>query len=377
MQIMKNSSTKRIIELALILVALWVIVITGILMTAMTPDMGLGRSLLFSLAIFTPLIPLFFVNYYLLCPYLFFTEGRRPWFFIINALVIFGWRLCRVFIFPIGQEEITASLAQYTDNLEYALSYIRCGTAFYHIVIVLVQHLLVAAALALCNIVRNLDIREALEAQKRNAAEAELSWLKSQLNPHFLFNTLNNISSLAAIDPDKTQESIAQLSDLLRYVLYESNKDKVRLAAEISFMRDYIALMKLRCNALTKVEVDIDIPSSETLIAPLLFIALVENAFKHGVNARKESFVRIRMGCDCGNDLVFSCENSLHEKPSADFAGSGIGIRNMQKRLELIYPGRYQFQYGVEGRSYVATLIIRELFKPGPADTDLKSISGE
>ncbi len=200
-----------------------------------------------------------------------------------------------------------------------------------------------------------------------NAAEAELSWLKNQLNPHFLFNTLNNISSLAVIDGNKTQDSIAQLSDLLRYVLYESDKEFVPLASEVSFMSDYIDLMKLRYGGKTSVNVSMDLPSGDAEVAPLLFISLIENAFKHGISSRLESFVDISMKAD-GEDLLFVCTNSLLEKPKTDLTGSGIGLQNMSKRLELIYPGRYEFNYGPKEDKYIAELRIRKIFSKKSVD---------
>ena len=185
--------------------------------------------------------------------------------------------------------------------------------------------------------------------------EAELTWLKHQLNPHFLFNTLNNISSLTQIDPDKAQESIGQLSDTLRYALYDTDTDKVPLSGEVTFMDNYIRLMQLRCNDNTEVSTSWELPEKDVKIAPLLFISPIENAFKHVVNSRMPSFVRIRLQQE-GNDLVFLCENSLFEKTGEDHIGSGIGEENLKRRLELIYPGAYS--YNQEGKDGVYSVRI-------------------
>lgn len=361
---MKKNSTRIIIDTVLILVAVWIIVIPAILLASMVPEMGAAEAFRSNFVTFTPLIALFFFNYYFLVPRCFFVKGRKAWFFIVNAVIIFGWRFYRIFTMQYPPADVSEPIDKYAPDPAAALSMIRWGFILYHMLVVLIQHLVVGLAFGICHAVRNMDMRQALEDQKRQAAEAELSWLKNQLNPHFLFNTLNNISSLAAIDSAKTQDSIACLSDLLRYVLYESNKPSVLLSSELSFMRDYIDLMKLRLNSLTRVEVVTYVPTSDTQIAPLLFISLVENAFKHGVNARKESFIHISVSCEHGTDLVFRCENSLHDRPSSDMSGSGIGIQNMCKRLELIYPGRYEFVYGPQHDSYVATLTVRQLFNP-------------
>ena len=105
-------------------------------------------------------------------------------------------------------------------------------------------------------------------------------------------------------------------------------------------MDNYIDLMSLRCNELTTVRKRLEVPSRPVEVAPLLFISLVENAFKHGVNARHESFVDVSMHLE-GDDLVFVCDNSRFEKQGTDRIGSGIGLENMKRRLELLYPGRY------------------------------------
>jgi LytS/YehU family sensor histidine kinase len=204
------------------------------------------------------------------------------------------------------------------------------------------ESLVILLAVGLRQVMRMNDIEREMQEERRKTAEAELTWLKSQLNPHFLFNTLNNISSLTQIDPDKAQESIGQLSDLLRYALYDSEAVTVPVASEVEFMNNYIDLMALRCNDLTTVEKDLEVPQGHVQVAPLLFISLVENAFKHGVNARYPSFVKVFLRAE-GGSLVFRCENSLFEKQGSDHIGSGIGLENMKRRLELLYPGEYTY----------------------------------
>jgi len=357
----ERNTTKRIIDLSVIIVSVWILIIPAVLAFFMVPDAKLADPIKFCLVLFGPLIALFYLNYFILCPKLFYVKKRKVWFFIINIILIFGWRLYKIFGLAGTSTQALNLLEQYTDNAMGIFYTIRWGITFYHQFIVIIQCLVVTIALAIYNVGRNADMKAALEKQKRNAAEAELSWLKSQLNPHFLFNTLNNISSLAAIDSEKTQDSIAQLSDLLRYVLYESNKQSVPLSSEIAFMKDYIDLMKLRCNDKAKIEVDLNVPDTNKEVAPLLFISLIENAFKHGVNARVESFINVKMTAE-DSTLCFICENSINEKQKTDMIGSGIGIQNMQKRLDLIYPGRYEFKYGANEQRYVATLKINDIF---------------
>ncbi len=198
-----------------------------------------------------------------------------------------------------------------------------------------------------------------LEDEKQKNTEAELSWLKNQLNPHFLFNTLNNISSLVQIDADSAQDSISQLSDLLRYALYESNKSEVPLANEIEFMDNYIDLMKLRCNEMSTVTTDMQAGDRPVAVVPLLFISIIENAFKHGISTRDRSFVDIRLHV-VGDDITFTCDNSNYPKPDTNRSGSGVGLENMKRRLELLYPRRYTYSHELrEGNVYHVEITLR------------------
>ncbi|MBQ3613930.1 MAG: sensor histidine kinase [Bacteroidales bacterium] len=216
---------------------------------------------------------------------------------------------------------------------------------------------MIALAVGMRYVVRWNNEKEKLEEEHRRNTEAELDWLKSQLNPHFLFNTLNNISSMIQIDAEKAQDSIGQLSELLRYALYESNMRKVKIVDEIGFMSNYIDLMSLRCNEKTRIKVRFDRFDPALMISPLIFVSLIENAFKHGASAHKESFIEIDMGMD-GEDLVFSCANTIMERPVVDRVGSGIGVENMKRRLELLYPENYSYRQYVENGAYVVIVRI-------------------
>ena len=279
-----------------------------------------------------PFFVLYGLNYYLLGPRL-LHAGREKWFYLANTVLVVGWDLWH-FIpreplhFP---PEVVEQFGE--KNL----------WAFYLggiLIMLFVQVIMILIAVGIRRIMR-----------ANETMVAELDWLKHQLNPHFLFNTLNNISSLTQIDPDRAQESIGQLSDLLRYALYDSEAEKVPLAAEMEFMDNYIDLMALRCNELTTVTKDLKAPQASVEVAPLLFISLVENAFKHGVNARYPSFVKVEMAFADGL-ITFRCANSLFEKQGNDHIGSGIGLENMKRRLELLYPGRYTYEQKADGDTY-------------------------
>ena len=299
-----------------------------------------------------PLFILYGLNYYLLVP-LFLQRGRQRWFYLINFLLIVGWNL--VHFYPRGDSRFPQEAIDQFGT--------RGMWAFYAggiLASLFIQLLLILLAVGIRHIMRTNELEIQFEEERRKTAEAELTWLKHQLNPHFLFNTLNNISSLTQIDPDKAQESIGQLSDLLRYALYDSESEKVPLSSEMEFMDNYIDLMALRCNERTTVEKDLLVPSRPVEVAPLLFISLVENAFKHGVNARYPSFVRIAMRVE-GDSLVFTSDNSRFVKQGTDRIGSGIGLENMKRRLELLYPGRYTYEQTVSEDAYHVKVTLKVL----------------
>ena len=181
---------------------------------------------------------------------------------------------------------------------------------------------------------------------------------ESQLNPHFLFNTLNNIYSLIAFSPEKAQEAVHDLSRLLRYVLYESSQPFVPLEKDFDFLRNYVELMRIRLPKHVELKTNIVASSPGTLIAPLLFISLVENAFKHGVSNNKPSFIHLDIHQE-GAEVVCTIVNSYFPKsPDQDKSGSGIGLVNLEKRLGLLYSGHFSFQCGREGDNYSSYLSI-------------------
>ncbi|MDR1937882.1 MAG: histidine kinase [Tannerellaceae bacterium] len=195
---------------------------------------------------------------------------------------------------------------------------------------------------------------------ERSRSEAELTNLKSQLNPHFLFNTLNNIYSLIAISPERAQEVVHELSRLLRYVLYESTQSFVTMEKDVDFIRNYVELMRIRLPGHVSVKTSITYTSPDMPIAPLLFITPIENAFKHGVSNSKPSFIRIELHAT-GGEASCRIHNSYFPKDGQDKSGSGIGLANLRKRLDLIYPGKYHFSYGREEDTYYCELKLCQL----------------
>lgn len=186
---------------------------------------------------------------------------------------------------------------------------------------------------------------------------AELNFLKAQINPHFLFNTLNNLYYLAYSNSPNTTEVIAKLSQMMRYMIYDSNHDRVPLKKEIEYMENYISLERLRLNNQIPILFDISGDPERYHIAPFIFITFLENAFKHGVsNTNPKAWVNVSINLS-GNSCVYTVENSkiTSTKPEAE-EKSGIGLQNVKRRLELSYPNRHELDVVDQKDRYNVTL---------------------
>ena len=265
-----------------------------------------------------PAMAVYLLNFYLFIPLLWFRH--RFWLFGVANVVLI----------------LVTNQHLFGNNLSSLPEYFRAGYFSLMIVSLLLCLMAIGIALSIRYMMRRSE-------RKQKEVEAELAWLKNQINPHFLFNTLNNISSLAQIDGDETQEAIMQLSDLLRYAMYETNKPRVPINGEVEFMQNYINLMKLRCNEMTTVNSTFNVQCSTLEVAPLLFISLIENAFKHGMNSNAPATIDIRLEQQ-DDMLIFNCDNTNNPKPTKDRSGSGIGLENTRRRLDLLYPGRYTWE---------------------------------
>lgn len=169
---------------------------------------------------------------------------------------------------------------------------------------------------------------------------AELAYLRAQINPHFLFNTLNSIYSLAIVKSDYTASAIVKLSAMMRYVINEAHQDFVSLEKEISYIRSYIELQQIRFGDSIKISFEVRGQTQGKSIAPLILISFVENAFKHGVNAEENSDIRILVDI---SDLTLRLEVSNNKVfvQSTDETKSGLGIENTRSRLQLLYPSAH------------------------------------
>ncbi|GAB3167678.1 sensor histidine kinase [Telluribacter humicola] len=196
--------------------------------------------------------------------------------------------------------------------------------------------------------------RKEIENERLNA---ELRFLKAQINPHFLFNTLNNLYYLAFTNSPNTTTVIEKLSQMMRYMIYDSNQTKVPLSKEIEYMKNYISLEQLRLNNQIPICFEVEGNTGHQLIVPFIFITFLENAFKHGVsNSFEEAWVHVRIVVE-GNACTYTVENSkLPQKEEEALEKSGIGLQNVQRRLELSYPGAYTLQVDNQPERYAVQL---------------------
>jgi len=198
--------------------------------------------------------------------------------------------------------------------------------------------------------------RKGIQKLKSDKLEAELMLLKNQINPHFFFNTLNNLYSLIKKDANVAQDYVLKLSDLMRFTIYDSGKEKVPLKDEIQYLINYIELQTARYHKDIDVNFEKTIKNSEATVAPLLFIILLENAFKHGVEkATENAFVHIKLIED-DSKISFTVKNNYDAEESSE--NNGIGLKNLKDRLNLLYPNTHQLCSSMEENIYSATLEI-------------------
>lgn len=184
----------------------------------------------------------------------------------------------------------------------------------------------------------NEEQRKEIQNEKLSA---ELLFLKSQINPHFFFNTLNSIYYLAHTKSDQSPAAILKLSEIMRYIIYEAVKDKVPLAKEMDYIQNYIDLQRLRLNDNVNIEFVVHLGSQSYQIGPMLLIPFVENAFKHGIDYTQTTTISISAVME-NKTLHFCVKNPNIQQNRVNLVSSGVGLKNVKKRLELLYPGNFQ-----------------------------------
>lgn len=288
----------------------------------------------------------FYINYLWLAPKCFGTDKHRYYWLVNFTMVI----LLGIFL-HYWLTQVHLLLGDHPLRAPYVQKFI--DAVFFVLRNILILAISAAVATAVILAMRLQHNEEARLAAEATRVEAELKNLRSQINPHFLLNTLNNIYALTAIDSGRAQEAILQLSKLLRHVLYDNQESLVELSDEIQFLENYISLMKIRLSSDVDIMVDVDIPEQPVRVAPLIAVSLIENAFKHGVSPTEPSFIHIAIKAT-PEQVVFDIGNSNYPKTEKDRSGHGIGLQQILHRLDLSYPGRYEWNRGVsaDGKSY-------------------------
>lgn len=199
---------------------------------------------------------------------------------------------------------------------------------------------------------------ETIKAKNVNL-QNELKLLKSQINPHFLFNSLNNIYTLAGIDSTRTQKSIINLSDMLRYVLYECDQETVPIKKEVEYIENYLKLFALKSSKDYPVSMELNITNNSIPVAPMLFIPYVENALKHSnIDDRKHSYITIKI--DANSEAInFEIENSKPQKVIIKDSVGGIGLENVKKRLAILYPEKHDLEIEENDTSFKVKLHLK------------------
>lgn len=303
-----------------------------------------AKSLLF--------VAVFYINYYIIIDY---CLGRRRWVLRLtglNVVIIIVTLLCAYFLMDMHSGEMPRRVPRHVDahaDLLRRVSFLMRDM----VMVILTVALSVAMKLSDYWVKLNRQRQEMEMVQHKE----ELESLKKQLNPHFLFNTLNSIYALIAISPDKAQQAVHELSQLLRYVLYE-NSPTVPIQDELTFIDNYVKLMKLRIGDKMPINVTLDSGDcNDCHIAPLLFISPVENAFKYGNTGRSGDSIDISIVCREGS-IHCHIANNFIDSEKRDIASSGIGNVNLRRRLDLIYGNKAEMSTKIDGDRYIVDMII-------------------
>jgi two-component system, LytTR family, sensor kinase len=315
---------------------------------------------------------IFYTNYLFLVPVLFFQKKRYRYYISVLALVLVFY-----FISDFANENISNIISENSNSDQIIRQPgeeqrlrtppLQIRRPRFIIAIPNAQLIgytasslfMVFLSLGLKVLERQSKSEKAQEQMERAKLNAELALLKSQISPHFFFNTLNNIYSLIGRNNEDSKDAVIKLSKMMRYVLNESGEDIKLLTDEIEFMNNYIDLMKLRIGSKTKLKVNFPAVFKDLMIPHLLFISLIENAFKYGISVQEESFIEISL--ESGeNEILFKCENGLPENTNGPlFASTGIGLENLRKRLSLLYPGRHTLEIERTKNKFEVNLIIQ------------------
>lgn len=317
-------------ENLLYLMVWMVIILVPVLNSKMLEEVHVSlENILIAWLKIAPYLLIFIIHNSLIAPRLLLRKHRYVWYLVVNLLTITA---------------VFSLVAIYEKYAPYDTEpYILNGKAsFTDLAIywnILLGFFMTGLNMGIKLLYRSLRDEQQMEELKRQNLQAEMDYLRYQINPHFFMNTLNNIHALIDIDTEYAKSAVIELSKMMRYVLYESGSETISLKKDIQFIENYIELMRIRYDS--SIDICLDYPATipnKVAIPPLLLIVFVENAFKHGVSYNHASFIHIRIGYrDDAVTAVIS--NSRHEKSRP--GTTGIGLEIVKKRLALIYQDNY------------------------------------
>ncbi len=302
------------------------------------------------------LVIFYYLNTQILIPHLLIKEKWGLYIFsIIGALLIFIF-VPKYLAGLIASPEIRPLIS--TDNHDGAsrARMRRKGTVDIYNVAIFFLVFTVGTCIAV--IQRWLITEETRKETESEKVNTELSFLKSQINPHFFFNTLNNIYSLAIVRSEKTAPAVMKLSSIMRYILTETTQNQVPLQNEVDFIHNYIELQQVRLTEKTIVQFDSSGEIENKMVAPLLFIPFIENAFKYGISTKQASTISISLSV-INNTIDLKVKNNIVLSENNMLENTGIGINNVKRRLELMYPGKYTLSNEAKDNFYYVHLVIQ------------------
>ncbi|WP_300662407.1 histidine kinase [Fluviicola sp.] len=317
-------------------------------------EVALGDVLLYNSLIFVP----GWINNFYLLPKLRRDKKAGRYFLRIALTFLAGSLILGLYLHGLQDAYHTDDLSQFTpvgmtsSAPGFLKEYQYYFDAFPAISIVMIM-------LVIGYVIREFLLKLKKENHIRNEQIiAELNLLKSQISPHFLFNVLNSLYALSLNKSDKTPGVILQLSDILRYSLYETREREIPVLDEVAIIETYMAIEKMRIPATASVSFNHDEIDQTIKIAPMLLLPLIENAFKHGVDSTvDDSYIRASLSKN-ETRLVFTCENTYKEPKTKNTQVGGIGIQNVRKRLELLYPSRHSLEIEKQEGIFKVTLLI-------------------
>ncbi len=325
-------------------VIMWLVVLTAH-MAFFAQFYTFRVNLLRGIANTIPMAAIFYINLWLVNK--FFEEGKYLYYLFSIMLLLLGFTIIRVqfnILFPEVEFDFEAIKGNYQRTWQVASFITNTSIVFISMLFQIQQN----------RLKEEKRVQEILTKQN----EAQLQFLRAQINPHFLFNTLNNIYSLAVVRSEKTSDMVLKLSNLLRYVIYEGKSKKVPLSSEVEHIREYIGLFEMRSEHPLNITFETTGPVEGVMIEPMILIPIVENCFKHcDFDTNEKAFVKIALNTT-EKKVVFHTSNSKNDQNTQKDKVGGVGTENIQKRLELKYPDRHKLEIRDSGEVFEVDLEI-------------------